>query len=63
MQVDKIVDCRGIGATPLKFIYPALSSLLEHGLAQLDPLRIGIDVTSDCAIILSSVLHPNDCSP
>jgi uncharacterized NAD(P)/FAD-binding protein YdhS len=51
MQFDKIVDCRGIGATPLKVVNPALCSLLEHGLARLDPLGIGIDVTSDCAII------------
>jgi uncharacterized NAD(P)/FAD-binding protein YdhS len=51
MQVDKIVDCRGIGATPLKVINPALRSLLAHGLARLDPLGIGIDVTSDCAVI------------
>lgn len=51
MQVDKIVDCRGIGATPLKIVNPALCSLLERGLARLDPLHIGIDVTSDCAII------------
>ena len=51
MQVDKIVDCRGIGATPLKLVNPALCSLIEHGLARLDPLGIGIDVTLDCAII------------
>jgi uncharacterized NAD(P)/FAD-binding protein YdhS len=51
MQFDRIVDCRGIGATPLKVVNPALCSLLEHDLARLDPLGIGIDVTSDCAII------------
>jgi uncharacterized NAD(P)/FAD-binding protein YdhS len=51
MQVDNIVDCRGIGATPLKVVNPVLCSLLEHGLARLDPLGIGLDVTSDCAII------------
>lgn len=51
MQFDKIVDCRGIGATPLKVVNRALCSLLEHGLARLDPLGIGIDVTSDFAVI------------
>jgi len=51
MQVDKIVDCRGIGATPLKVVNPALCSLLERGLVRLDPLGIGIDVASDCAVI------------
>jgi len=51
LQVDKIVDCRTIGATPLKVINPALCSLLERGLARLDPLHIGLDVTPDCALI------------
>src|SRR5215472_5984027 len=51
MLVDKIVDCRGIGARPLKVVNPALCSLLERGLVGLDPLGIGIDVASDCAII------------
>jgi uncharacterized NAD(P)/FAD-binding protein YdhS len=51
MRVDKIADCRGIGATPLKVVNPALCGLLEHGSARIDPLRIGIDVTTDCAII------------
>jgi uncharacterized NAD(P)/FAD-binding protein YdhS len=50
-RLDAIVDCRGIGAMPLKVINPALCSLAEHGLARLDPLGIGIDVTSDCAVI------------
>jgi uncharacterized NAD(P)/FAD-binding protein YdhS len=51
MQVDKIVDCRGIGATPLKVVNPALCSLFERGLARLDALGIGIDLASDRAII------------
>jgi uncharacterized NAD(P)/FAD-binding protein YdhS len=51
VQVDKMVDCRGIGATPLTIVNPALCSLIERGLARLDPLQIGIDVTSECAVI------------
>jgi uncharacterized NAD(P)/FAD-binding protein YdhS len=51
MEVDKIVDCRAIGATPLKIANPALRSLLERGLARLDPLHIGLDVTANCALI------------
>lgn len=51
LQVDRVVDCRGIGATPLKVINPALCSLLARGVARLDQLHIGIDVTADCALI------------
>jgi uncharacterized NAD(P)/FAD-binding protein YdhS len=51
MHVEKIVECRGIVATPLKVANPALCSLLDRGLARLDPLNIGIDVTADCAIV------------
>ena len=51
MRVDKIVDCRAIGATPLKVVNPILRSLLERGLARLDSLQIGLDVTPDCALV------------
>jgi uncharacterized NAD(P)/FAD-binding protein YdhS len=51
LQVDKIVDCRGIGAAPFKAANPVLRSLLDRGVARLDPLLIGLDVTSDCAVI------------
>jgi len=51
MRVDKIVDCRVIGATPLRVVNPVLCSLLERGLARLDSLHIGFDVTQDCALV------------
>jgi uncharacterized NAD(P)/FAD-binding protein YdhS len=51
MAVDKIVDCRAVGATPFKVANPALRSLLERGLARLDPLHIGLDVAADCALV------------
>jgi len=51
VAVDKIVDCRAIGAAPLKATNPALRDLLERGLARLDPLHIGLDVTADCALV------------
>jgi uncharacterized NAD(P)/FAD-binding protein YdhS len=51
MEVDKIVDCRAIGGTPLKVTNPAVRSLLERGLARLDPLHIGLDVNADCALV------------
>jgi uncharacterized NAD(P)/FAD-binding protein YdhS len=51
LHVDRIVDCRQMGAAPLKAANPALRSLIDQGLARPDPLRIGIDVTPQSAII------------
>jgi uncharacterized NAD(P)/FAD-binding protein YdhS len=50
-EAKKIVDCRGFGAVPFEVVNPALRSLLDRGLARLDPLRIGIDIAPECAII------------
>ena len=54
MRVDKIVECRQIGPAPLKVVNPALRSLLERSLAQLDPLQLGIDVTPESAVVSRS---------
>jgi uncharacterized NAD(P)/FAD-binding protein YdhS len=51
IEVDRIVDCRGIGADPLKVANPVLRSLFESGQARADALRIGLDVSADCALI------------
>jgi uncharacterized NAD(P)/FAD-binding protein YdhS len=51
LHVDKIVDCRQIGATAVQAVNPALRSLIDQGLARPDPLRIGIDVTPKSAIV------------
>lgn len=51
VEADKIVDCRHIGRVPLKVTNPAVRSLFDAGLARLDPLSIGIDVTPECAVI------------
>lgn len=51
LEVAKIVECRGIVTDPLDTGNPALLSLLEQGLMRADPLRIGIDVTDECAIV------------
>ncbi len=51
MHVDKIVECRQIGPAPLKVVNPALCSLIERGLARLDALQLGIDVTPESAVI------------
>jgi uncharacterized NAD(P)/FAD-binding protein YdhS len=51
MQVAKIIDCTGFVTDPLRTTNPALLSLLRQGYLRADPLRIGIDVSDDCAII------------
>jgi uncharacterized NAD(P)/FAD-binding protein YdhS len=51
LHVDKIADCRGVAPAPLKIVNPALRSLVDRGLARLDPLAIGLDMTDACAII------------
>ena len=51
MEADRIVDCRQISGVPLRVTNPAVRSLLDAGLARLDPLGIGIDITPDCAVV------------
>jgi uncharacterized NAD(P)/FAD-binding protein YdhS len=51
LQVGAIIDCTGIVRDPGASTNPAVRSLLDEGLARIDPLRIGIDVTRECAIV------------
>jgi uncharacterized NAD(P)/FAD-binding protein YdhS len=51
MQVDRIVECRGVVPVPFQPANPALRSLIEQGRARLDPIHIGIDVAGDGALI------------
>ena len=51
MQVGAIIDCTGIVKDPLASANPAVRSLLGRGLARIDPLRIGIEIDPDCAIV------------
>jgi uncharacterized NAD(P)/FAD-binding protein YdhS len=51
MQVAKIIDCTGIIKNPMQTTNRVLHSLFDQGLARVDPLRIGIDVSPDCAIV------------
>jgi uncharacterized NAD(P)/FAD-binding protein YdhS len=51
MEVARIIDCTGITSDPLQTANPVLLSLLRQGLLRADPLRIGIDVSDDCAIV------------
>jgi uncharacterized NAD(P)/FAD-binding protein YdhS len=51
IDVAAIVDCSGIVRDLGTTTNPALRSLFAQGLARLDPLRIGIDVGSDGALV------------
>jgi uncharacterized NAD(P)/FAD-binding protein YdhS len=51
LSVKKIVDCRGIVTDPWESENPVVASLLAQGLARPDALRIGIDVSVDCAVL------------
>jgi hypothetical protein len=51
MEADKIVDCRQISSVPSRVTNPAVRNLLDAGLARLDPLGIGIDITLECAVV------------
>ncbi|MGJ4939395.1 FAD/NAD(P)-binding protein [Bradyrhizobium sp. HKCCYLS1011] len=51
MEVGAIVDCTGIVRDPRATTNVAVRSLFDQGLARPDVLRIGIDITPDCAIV------------
>jgi uncharacterized NAD(P)/FAD-binding protein YdhS len=51
LQIAKIVECTGIVRNPSHTGNPALRSLLDQGLARVDPLEIGIEVTPWCAVV------------
>ncbi|MGJ5179096.1 FAD/NAD(P)-binding protein [Bradyrhizobium oligotrophicum] len=54
IDVAAVVDCTGIVLDPGATANPALRSLFAQGLAQVDPLRIGLQADGDCALIGSS---------
>jgi uncharacterized NAD(P)/FAD-binding protein YdhS len=51
MQVGKIIDCTGIVKDPRATTNPVVRSLFDQGLARVDPLHIGIEIGTDCAIV------------
>jgi len=51
LDVAKIVECKGIVTNPQDTTNPLLRCMLEQGLARVDPLRIGIEVAGDCAVV------------
>jgi len=51
LEVAAIVDCTGIVKDPAATGNPAVRSLFEQGLARVDPLRIGIEISPECAVV------------
>jgi uncharacterized NAD(P)/FAD-binding protein YdhS len=51
LDVGAIVDCTGIVKDPGTTGSAAVRSLFDQGLARVDPLHIGLEVASDCAIV------------
>jgi hypothetical protein len=51
LQVGAVVDCTGIVKNPDATGNPVMRSLFNQGLARIDPLRMGIEVAPDCAIV------------
>ena len=51
MQIDNIVECRGVVTNPMQTSNPVIRNLLDQGRARVDPLGIGLDVAPDGAIV------------
>jgi uncharacterized NAD(P)/FAD-binding protein YdhS len=51
LDVSRVISCKGVTSDPRKNANPLVESLFVQGLARTDPLRIGIDVDADGAII------------
>ena len=51
LDAARIVDCRGIRRDPRANATPLVADLLATGRARIDPVRIGLDVAADCALI------------
>ena len=51
MQIDNIVECRGVVTNPMQTSNPVIRNLLDQGGARVDPLGIGLDVAPDGAIV------------
>lgn len=46
-----VFDCRGIRRDPEENATPLIADLLSSGTARVDPLRLGLDVSTDCRLI------------
>jgi uncharacterized NAD(P)/FAD-binding protein YdhS len=51
LEVSRIVSCRGLTSDPRASANPLVAQLLAEGMARVDPLGIGLDIDSDCALV------------
>ena len=51
ISVDRVYDCGGVTVDVTKSSNPVVRELIAAGAARADELRIGLDVTVDCAVI------------
>ncbi|MFN3279903.1 MAG: FAD/NAD(P)-binding protein [Paracoccus hibiscisoli] len=51
LTTSRIIDCRGIRRDPETHATPLVADLLATGRGRIDPLRLGLDIAPDCAVI------------
>jgi uncharacterized NAD(P)/FAD-binding protein YdhS len=51
IEAVRVVNCAGPGADYDRISDPLVRSLLQHGVVRPDPLRLGLDVTANCALL------------
>ncbi len=51
LSAARIIDCCGVATDPAKGSNPLIRALLDAGAARPDPMRIGLDVTDECALV------------
>ena len=51
VEVARVINCSGPSADFARIADPLIRSLLAQGAARADPLRLGLDVTSNCALL------------
>ena len=51
LSVARVINCAGPGADYDRIQEPLIRALLKDGVVRPDPLRLGLDVTSNCALL------------
>jgi uncharacterized NAD(P)/FAD-binding protein YdhS len=51
IEVSRVINCSGPGADYDRIQEPLIRHLLEEGVVRPDPLRLGLDVTGNCALL------------
>jgi uncharacterized NAD(P)/FAD-binding protein YdhS len=51
LDVNRIIECRGVDHNPKRTRNPVLRNLLDQGLARPDPLNVGLEVSETCALL------------